>query len=146
MFLYLRWPKHNSYYTNCRVKLSTKRVGRVGLQFRTFLTSAPDGDDWSSSCPGLFTQSEGAPGIEWTASEWAHSPKVFTIENALAPPGNWFLLCTVRGVLVTNWAIPPAKKPTCCMKSNRIIWGPAVSVKRWWTSQITGQLCRLQHF
>jgi hypothetical protein len=45
-----------------------------------FLTSAPDGDEWSASPPGRFNPGENAPGTHWVGSWVALRASVDIVE------------------------------------------------------------------
>jgi hypothetical protein len=42
----------------------------IEVELHAFLTSAPDGGEWSVSCLGCFTSGERAPSTHWTGG-WA---------------------------------------------------------------------------
>jgi hypothetical protein len=69
------------------------------------LTSAPDGDEWSTPRPGRFTPGKDPVPIVWEAG-WASGP-VWKVSEKLATPAG-FDPRTVQPVAsrYTSWAIP----------------------------------------
>jgi hypothetical protein len=134
----------SSYYTNCRVKFSKKGVGRVELQHRK-LTSAPDGGHRHAQASSHKAKSS------WQLLNgvgMGPEPRRFHKRRGSSTSRQLIPKASVSSSWCSHYRLsyPSCKELISYMKSNRIIWGPAMCVKRWWTSWITGRLCRLQHF